>query len=387
MNSNRGKPRVGIVTLTQSENYGTVLQAYATHKLLSECAPDIDFELVPTDVGAVRRRRVMSLANPTNPSFGVSRARNFVAMRRFIRPVLPRGTSRWINIEDRASATEFLANRYDGYITGSDEVWNLAHIGIDSIYYLPTELPGPKASFATSANRLDPSSLQPSDRRRLTESLKGYSYITVRDGITRRLVDELTSRSVTEIIDPTLQCRSLTPAGEPVAPARPSNARPRMLLMVRNRTLGQQISQRFAPRVDVYSCFIRQDDTRFIQMTPQQFVGAFAEFDCVVTDFFHGTCMSIRSGARFVSFDTEATYGRYESKIKNILTKLECQDRYFDLTTVSTERVEAMMGTVEQLAFDGSGDAGERIAANLERERAHATLVTKEMVEALRGGL
>ncbi|UPG69318.1 polysaccharide pyruvyl transferase family protein [Gordonia hongkongensis] len=387
MYSNRGKPRVGIVTLTQSENYGTVLQAYATHKLLSECAPDIDFELVPTDVGAVRRRRVMSIVNPANPTFGVSRAMNFVSMRRFIRPVLPRGTSRWVNIEDRVSAIEFLANRYDGYITGSDEVWNLAHIGIDSIYYLPSELSGPKASFATSANRLDPSSLQPSDRSKLKDSLEGYSYITVRDGTTRRLVDELTSRTVPEIIDPTLQCRSLTPAGEPVTVPKQSNARPRILLMIRNRSVGKQISRRFAHRADVYSCFIRQDDTRFIRMSPHQFAGAFAEFDCVVTDFFHGTCMSIRSAARFVSFDTEATYGRYESKIKNVLTKLECQERYFDLTTVSPDRVEAMMGTVEQLAFSGSCDADEKIAANLERERAHATLITKEMVESLRGGL
>ncbi|MGW6032324.1 polysaccharide pyruvyl transferase family protein [Gordonia terrae] len=387
VNSNRGKPRVGIVTLTQSENYGTVLQAYATHKLLTECAPDIDFELVPTDVGAVRRRRVMSIVNPTNPSFGMTRTMNFASMRRFIRPVLPRGRSRWINIEDRASATEFLSNRYDGYITGSDEVWNLAHIGIDSIYYLPSELPGVKASFATSANRLDPSSLQDSDRSRLKDSLDGYSYITVRDGTTRRLVNELTSRSVAEIIDPTLQCQSLTPAGEPVTPSKRLNSRPRILLMIRNRSLGRQISQRFAHRAEMYSCFIRQDDSRFIRMTPQQFSNAFAEFDCVVTDFFHGTCMSIRSGARFVSFDTEATYGRYESKIKNVLAKLECQERYVDLTTVSPDRVEAMMSTVEQLAFGGPGDTDEKIAANLERERARATLITKEMVEALRGGL
>ncbi|WP_257881205.1 polysaccharide pyruvyl transferase family protein [Gordonia terrae] len=387
MNSSNGKPRVGIVTLTQSENYGTVLQAYATHKILSECAPDIDFELVPTDVGAVRRRRVMSIVNPANPSFGVSRAMNFASMRRFIRPLLPQVGSRWINIEDRASATEFLATRYAGYITGSDEVWNLAHIGIDSIYYLPGGLTGPKASFATSANRLDLSSLQASDRKKLTESLEAYSYISVRDATTRQLVDELTSRSAPEIIDPTLQCRSLLSNDGTAQKSAQSNARPRILLMIRNRTLGSQISERFGARADVYSCFIRQDDTRFVRLTPQEFVGAFAEFDCVVTDFFHGTCMSIRSGAHFVSFDTEATYGRYESKIKNVLTKLECQDRYFDLTTSSPEGVESLMNRVEQLSFSHDVEGDERIAANLERERAHAALITKNMVEALRGGL
>ncbi len=55
--------RVGILTLTQSENYGTVLQAYATHQLLNS-APSRDlYSLIPTDVHQVRRRRVLSLAN------------------------------------------------------------------------------------------------------------------------------------------------------------------------------------------------------------------------------------------------------------------------------------------------------------------------------------
>ncbi|QMT02581.1 polysaccharide pyruvyl transferase family protein [Gordonia jinghuaiqii] len=375
------------MTLTQSENYGTVLQAYATHKVLSECAPDIDFELVPTDVGAVRRRRLMSIANPRNPSFGVSRVRNFAAMRRYIKPLLPQIDSRWINIEDRESATDFLEKRYDGYITGSDEVWNLAHIGIDSIYYLPNRLPGPKASFATSANRLDISTLKPADRDVLKSSLEDYSYITVRDATTRTLVDELIARPVVEIIDPTLQYRPLGSVDHARKESKAVSRRPRILVMVKNRGIGSQIAERLGGRADIYSCFTRQDNTRFIRLTPQEFVDAFGDFDCVVTDFFHGTCMSIRSGARFVSFDTESTYGRYESKIKNILGKMDCLDRYFDLTTISPERLNAMLNRIEQLAFAPDPLGSEVIEANLERERGHATAITKEMVETLRSRL
>ncbi|TSD96224.1 polysaccharide pyruvyl transferase family protein [Gordonia rubripertincta] len=387
MKSPNGKTRVGIVTLTQSENYGTVLQAYATQKVLSQIAPDLEFELVPTDVGAVRRRRLLSIANPKNPSFGPSRAMNFVSMRRFIKPVLPQIDSRWINIEDRTAATAFLEDRYAGYITGSDEVWNLAHIGIDSIYYLPSDLPGPKASFATSANRLDISGLQPSDRDRLKKSLEGYSYITVRDGITRSLVDELIARPVTEIIDPTLQCESLgAPAGS-ARVGRTMSHRPRILMMVKNRGIGAQLSERFNGRADLYSCFIRQDNSRFIRLTPQEFASAPRDFDCVVTDFFHGTCMSIRSGAKFVSFDTEATYGRYESKIKNILGKLDCLDRYFDLTSAAPDSIDAMLNRVERLAFAPDPLGAEAIAANLEKEREHARSTTREMVETLRSRL
>ncbi|MEO9326999.1 polysaccharide pyruvyl transferase family protein [Gordonia aurantiaca] len=375
------------MTLTQSENYGTVLQAHATLKVLSERAPGFEFELVPTDVGTVRRRRLLSVANPRNPSFGVTRALNFRSMRKFIEPALPTLDTRWINIEDRSAATDFLANRYDGYITGSDEVWNLAHIGINSIYYLPNSLPGPKASFATSANRIDLGALGADDRKVLRSSLDGYDFLTVRDTTTRDLVRQLASRSSVEIIDPTLICRSLVPDGDVRAATERRVARPKILVMAKNRAIGTAITRRFGERADLYSCFIRQEDSRLIRLTPAEFATRFPEFDCVVTDFFHGTCMGVRTGAKFVSFDCEPVYGVYESKIKNILGKLGCQDRYVDLTNHSPSRVDSLLDKVEELAFAGWAEDTEDMFDALERERAHAVSAVDMLIETLQDRL
>lgn len=378
--------RIGILTLTQSENYGTVLQAYATYQLFATADARGSYSLVPTDVGHVRRRRLASVLNPKNPSFGLTRARNFASMRQFVSPYTHRPVGkRWIDVSDRNGTLDYLDSQFDGFVTGSDEVWNLAFVGDKSIYYAPESLGRVRASFATSANRLDISGLSAESRETLRRSLASYTYISVRDANTYSFVQELLGESVwiDEILDPTL----IHGLPEFVVPycAASRSGRKKILLMVRDRTVGEGLVSSLGGSVDIDTVFIRYPGARFLQLDPAQFAGAFGQYDCVVTDFFHGTCMSTLSQVPFISFDSECLYSKYESKIKNLLVKLGLQDRYVNLTEAGTagdHRV--LLAAVEKMIAEPPAWTAQ---SALDRERDHGLAVLARIKEAVGEGL
>lgn len=383
MNCDTG--RIGILTLTQSENYGTVLQAYATHQLFGSTDAAGRFSLVPTDVREVRRRRVASVLNPKNPSFGLIRIRNFASMRRFIAPYTYRTTGRrWVDISDRDGALAYLNSEFDGFITGSDEVWNLAFVGDKSLYYAPEGLGRVRASFATSANRLDISQLSAETREILRSSLASYTHISVRDANTNAFVQELLggSANVEEVVDPTL----IHGLPEFVVPyeAHRGGRRKKLLLMVRDRKVGESLIETFRPMADIDTVFVRYRGARYLQLDPVQFAGVFGRYDCVVTDFFHGTCMSTLSKVPFVSFDSESVYAKYESKIKNLLGKIGLLDRYVNLTGKDFRGDRELMTSVERMLVDPPGWTADDA---IHREREHGLAVLERVKDAVGEGL
>ncbi|AWZ26450.1 hypothetical protein CEJ39_21720 [Rhodococcus pyridinivorans] len=384
MNNSTGK--IGILTLTQSENYGTVLQAYATQQLFDSADTPGRYSLIPTDVGHVRKRRLASVLNPKNPSFGVVRARNFASMRQFVSPYVHRPTGRrWVDISDRNGALEYLNSQFEGFVTGSDEVWNLAFVGDKSIYYAPENLGRIRASFATSANRLDIASLSGESREILRRSLSSYAHISVRDANTYSFVRELLGDSVgiDEIVDPTL----IHGLAEFVVPytASAHSGRKRVLLMVRDRRVGTDLISHLRDSVDIDTVFIRYPGAGFLQLNPVQFAGIFGQYDCVVTDFFHGTCMSTLNQVPFVSFDSEPLYSKYESKIKNLLSKLGLEDRYVNLTEAGDVGAHrALLNVVERTIAEPPAWTAQ---SAVERERKHGLAVLARIKQAVGEGL
>lgn len=368
-------PRVAIVTLTQSENYGTVLQAYATRRLFAAASP-FAFDLVPTDVRRVRWRRVASMARSFTD---LDRIANFRSMRRFIAPEI-RASRRYVDITDRMAATAYLQEHFDAYITGSDEIWNLANVGPDSIYFLPPELTGYRASFGTSANRLDRNTLSAATLDRLAASLARYDHITVRDTNTADMVADLLGddHRPAEIIDPTLiyEFPESTPA------ARPESGRLRVLIMLHDHAVAEALVAHIGRRADLDSVFIRHSGARLLRLTPLEFTTVFGAYHCVVTDFFHGACMSIRTGVPFLSIDRERLYGDCQSKIANITSKLDLTGSYLNLVGMPGKvAAQQVVDFVDGVLNGDITRVNSRLA--LEREREYAQSVIATVVEGI----
>ncbi len=315
----------------------------------------------------------------------MTRLRNFAEMRSFIRPFTDtRDGKRWVDISSRQSAINYLNSRYSGFITGSDEIWNLAFVGDKSIYYVPPTTGKVRASFATSANRLDISKLSRETREILRASLDSYAYISVRDSNTRSFIENILDRPtpIDEIVDPTI-IHGL-PEFIRTPSDNPREGRKRILMMVRDRQVGDELISRFHNVADIDTVFVRYSDAKFLHLTPGEYVGCFGEYDCVVTDYFHGTCMSVLNKAPFVSFDSEALYSQYESKIKNLLTKLGLNDHYADLSGNPSGTTSSLIETVDRMLTAPPAWTAD---AAIEREREHGLAALERIRSAISEGL
>ena len=370
--------RIGVLTLTQSENYGTVLQAAATAELLRAAVPDASVTIVPTDVPRVRRRRSVGVFRwRTGIRDLRARSRNLAGMRNFISPYL--ASQKIIDASDFCGTVRQIRGLgFDAFVSGSDEIWNLSNIGVPSIYYAPPPLPGPKVSLATSANRLDFDRIRHFDRDWLRYAVADFRRISVRDNVTAHFIGSLAHGDVpiNEVPDPTLLWGERWLAG-----GDSPRERSGILLMMRADGLAQQIVERFGSRAQIDSVFLSHPGTRFLQLDPVAFARAFGRYRLVVTDFFHGTCMSILNHSPFVSIDHEPIYSQYESKIADLLGKLDLKDRYLNLSGTPAADAGALLLDKVELTFRDAPD--ELAVPALDEWRARGAQEIAELSRAL----
>ena len=75
----------------------------------------------------------------------------------------------------------------------------------------------------------------------------------------------------------------------------------------------------------------------YLSLTPFQFATVFGNYDLVLTNFFHGTCMCLRNRVPFISFDYEPLTALYESKVANIMRKLGLTDNYVNVAQLGMD--------------------------------------------------
>ena len=258
-NLNRTRPRVGILTLTQSGNYGTALQAYSTLRIFQASTDEVEFRVVRTDIKKLRQRRLLRKISPRGQSVGITHTKNYIAVQKFVKEDVV-GDVPYVDISDRESAFTYLNAEFDAFISGSDEIWNLAEIGTKSLYFIPPSLGKYRASFATSANRLDTNKLSADQLEVVRDSLSGYDYISVRDTNTKNFVLQNLGSSVkpVEIIDPTLiyDFPELAQSKNSRDASTVPNRR-RILLMITSPRIAEAVISRYAGNADIDTVFVR----------------------------------------------------------------------------------------------------------------------------------
>lgn len=92
--------------------------------------------------------------------------------------------------------------KFDCYISGGDQIWNIAPIDFDWSYFLPFVKRGKKISYAVS---MGPKGIQAQQKRGLIkEYLSTYNIIGVREEGTKKIISEFLSKNIQVVLDPVL---------------------------------------------------------------------------------------------------------------------------------------------------------------------------------------
>lgn len=289
--------KIGIITFHRAINYGAVLQTYALQKFLEN--KKYDAEVI---------------------DYRCDYMENFYKIIGFKNKTLKQSIRSFLNIfpasKKKKSFKKFLINRiqlskivynkdnivksnqkYDKFITGSDQVFNFACSGFDKNYFLDfVEESKKKYSYAASFGmKKIPLNLE-KDYKQL---LKKFNRLSIRETTGQEIVKNLIATDTELSLDPVFLL-NLENWNEVVKKPRERNY---ILVYKLNSSeliydFARELSKKTGKKIlalnfDVVDQIKTKDIKGILSASIEEFLGFFKYADYIVTNSFHGTAFSI----------------------------------------------------------------------------------------------
>lgn len=346
--------KTAIVSCYFIHNYGSMLQAYATQKILDKL--NINNETINVD-GFIKQFRkaqysYIICSGVTSDIFKdrLGKAKN-VLIKKIVRNEYTRNihqrdikfdefVNKWIRKSGIYSSLSELSQKcsvnYDTVLIGSDQLWLPANIAADyyTLNFVPEELNS--VAYATSFGVSE----LPNDAAEMAKNfLPHIKHISVREEAGQKLVKKLTGRNVPVVCDPTLLF-----TGEEWMEIQQQERIVEEPYIFCYFIGGTQIHRNFVKRlkketglkvvalthVDHYM----KSDEGYADYTPynigpSEFLNLIRNADYVCTDSFHSTVFSILYKKEFFEFKryTENTKQSTNSRLDTLFNLVDIHDR------------------------------------------------------------
>ena len=348
--------KVGVITFHSALNYGASLQTWALQKVLKNeghepCVINYHTEVIDDLYDPIKEKtpvkrffKKMNLRFTSNDSLvRVKRYNNFIKENSNL-------------LGDYHSYEELQAGDHnlDAYITGSDQVWNDAHIGgYDPSFYLEF---APKNAIKMSYAASTGSDFIPvMYTHKIHDALADYKGVSIRESSALPAVSELYDGKVEVVIDPTLLLEKedyedilVKPSlGEKYILVYMMENNKQMVRLVNklSRALGLPVVQRRKDKM------FENEIMRTYTSTPGEFIGLIEGAEYVVTNSFHGTVFSIIFGKPFISMIHSSTGARTIDLLESLGldSHLLYDAEDFDFSMFFTKNKEEAMGKLKAL--------------------------------------
>ncbi len=199
--------KVGLITIHDIPNYGSVLQAFATQRVVSGLGYDVQI----IDYKYPNAHHVKG----TKPQRARAAALRFGnAVLKDMLPGRPYTTykNRYRQFKDKyyqisptsyPTVASLMSNppTYDVYLAGSDQIWRPEDTKADPCFFLDFAKHGRRVSYASSFGCIN---IPQQYRKIYSRYLNSFSHLGVREIPGQQIIKELTGREATVVLDPTL---------------------------------------------------------------------------------------------------------------------------------------------------------------------------------------
>lgn len=335
--------RIGILTYHRAFNYGAFLQAYALKSFLTDKGFDVSF----IDYWPVDHEKMYNAWDKTVSIKSFFRnlllARKRKARyRRFIT-----AQQRCLGIDRKPSfrsSAQLERVEYDAVIYGSDQIWWKSRIGdngFDPVYW-GQYINGciKKISYAASMGIIE---LQEKDLNDIRYYMTAFSHISVRETQLQELIQPLTDKTVSAVLDPTL----LVPSSfwESICDSKNTPVKTKYILYYRMmsddkadafaRELGRQHNLpviMITGNIDSY-----KTDSINTLTDPIMFLTLIRNAEYVVSTSFHGVALSVQFRKEFYALGMKNNSDR----VSSLLSKLGLEKRMVDtVPDGKTDRID-----------------------------------------------
>lgn len=220
-------------------------------------------------------------------------------------------------------------DRFDSFISGSDQVWNLACTEGDTMYYLPFVNDSNKRNaYAASIGYTQLPEAKKEIYKQLIES---FNNISIRESSGVSIVKSLTGKDAELVLDPTLLLQREQWANIADLSLVPPKSKYMLIYVMSEDKLLLNEAQKIAKQKSLEVIYISQrlfklkNAKNLRNVTPEQWVGLFLKADFVVTNSFHGLAFSVNLNRQFITKFIPRSIAN--SRIQTVLDLLGLHDR------------------------------------------------------------
>lgn len=398
--------RIGILTFHRSLNYGAFMQAYSLYNRLRSDFPHAEVEIIDYTSRRIQNKYSVkpfvfifsslpelnkSTVIPTTKAvlknaICVFNNKKFLENRKCMREAFDSNLAHMqlsdcsLCTDDFYKAAEYIDEKYDIVVVGSDCVWEFNNYPFPNIYFLKDAKKVHKLSYAACAQGIYYEKLTEFQKKYLQESWSKFDYLGVRDAATERLLTSVDAAlEVHHNCDPTvfLDIESI-PVDMVKLKAKFEAAgvdftKPVICLMG-NEYVGKVCREALGDQYQIIAVYEENKyaDSFIGDLTPFEWAKCFSLFRLVFTNRFHGTLLALKNGVHPITFDYTAQNTNYTkdgmTKIRDLYDRLDLSEHYFvGKNQYTREEVEEIRGKAQRFLEADNRDALYR-ALNIEAQ-------------------
>ncbi|WP_377887504.1 polysaccharide pyruvyl transferase family protein [Alkalihalobacillus sp. R86527] len=354
--------KCGILTFHRAQNFGAILQAYAlqqsVEKLGAECevidyrSPHIEKYYQPITLKTLPSIKKMAAIVIKNGRVKNNRDNFDLFTNNHLK------TSSII-YEDKGQL-ENSKERYDKFITGSDQVWSYLTAGFDKSYFLDfVDKKEKKHSYAAS---FGVESIPTEYKKEYTDMLKDFENISLREEQGAQILNELLSIDPLVVLDPTMLLNK-TEWSE-ISHETSEDQEYLLLYVIAESKSILSLAKEIAKKRDLKIIYIndrlykRSGMENRSKISVDEWIALFLNANCIVTNSFHGVAFSINFQKDFfMQYLPEPA--KVNSRLENILNKFELNARHitdiynFDkVEDINYSQVHKILESERSIALD-----------------------------------
>lgn len=326
--------KIAIVTLNGYFNYGNRLQNYALQETLKSLGNEIETIINDSKFeeykGENRHRTIIEkIANIIKKSpreaFKVLEYKTSTKIRT---SVFKKFTYDYIKETNYTisenNIPEDLSERYDYFVTGSDQVWN--PLDVSSIYFLTFAEKHKRIAYAPSFGI---SELKPELIDSYKEWISGINMLSIREDDGARIIKKLTGRDVPVLVDPTL----LLTREKWLSIAKAAKTKPKEKYILTYFLGG--IPDNYKKQLENVAKENKMkiinlgdiDEKESYRTGPSEFIDYINSCSLLCTDSFHGAVFSILFEKPFIVYERIGNSLSMYSRINTLLEKFNLNSR------------------------------------------------------------
>lgn len=284
--------KVGILTFTNTLNFGAVLQSFALQEKVKSFGYDAEI-IQYTNKFIENKEKNKSIFSPKfllrQMVMGSALKRKEKAFRAFEKQNIVSG------LKLTESNIAEVNNYYDKFITGSDQVFNAVITDTDWHFYLDFVTESKKkVSYAPSFGDVV---FSEEAKKKATELLSDFNALSIREASGQKLIKEMTGKEADIVLDPTLLLSKSD--WENRITFKPNLEHYILVYFPHNKKLVFDFVEKLKEKTGLPVIYLsisprKQSGVHTIyDSSPDEFLGWIKNADYVVTGSFHGTAFSL----------------------------------------------------------------------------------------------